>query len=215
MKNLKLKNRNKVKDISLDYKTENIVEINYKKTCDCPENCLSCISPKEWVKGQVAIWEFYYEKRDIRDKEIHPAVFPIGLPKKCIEIFTHKGELVLDPFVGIGTTLIAARDLDRNAIGFDLNPKYIEFAKKRLEENLQIFETRTKQIAICDDAINIPKYLKENTVSLIVTSPPYATLLLRERLNKSFRCDLRKNKHYKKVQQYSFNPRDLGTMPPK
>mgnify|MGYP000648565797 FL=1 len=62
------------------------------------------------MKGQVAIWELYYEKRDIRDKDIHPAVFPIALPKKCIELFTHKGELILDPFVGIGTTLIAARD---------------------------------------------------------------------------------------------------------
>jgi len=47
--------------------------------------------------------------------------FPIALPKKCIELFTHKGELVLDPFAGIGTTLIAARDLERNAVGFDLN----------------------------------------------------------------------------------------------
>ncbi|HOM26103.1 MAG TPA: DNA methyltransferase [bacterium] len=219
MKRVKLKGKNKnrfkLKDISTEYKIDGFIDINFQKTCDCPDNYLSCISPKEWVKGQVAIWEFYYEKRDIRDKEIHPAVFPIGLPKKCIEIFTHKGELVLDPFVGIGTTLIAARDLDRNAVGFDLNPEYVEFAKKRLEENLQIFETGTKQIIICDDAINIPKYLKENMVSLIVTSPPYATLLLRERLNKSFRCDLRKNKYYKKIQQYSFNPRDLGTMPPK
>jgi len=73
---------------------------------------------KEWVKGQVAIWELYYEKRDIRNKDIHPAVFPIPLPKECIALFTHKGELVLDPFVGIGTTLIAPRDLGRNAVGF-------------------------------------------------------------------------------------------------
>ncbi|MCM8809875.1 MAG: site-specific DNA-methyltransferase, partial [Candidatus Omnitrophica bacterium] len=97
------KRKLKVKEIMTEYKENNFLEINYEKTCNCPENYLSCISPKEWVKGQVAIWEFYYEKRDIRDKEIHPAVFPIGLPKKCIEIFTHKGELVLDPFVGIGT----------------------------------------------------------------------------------------------------------------
>jgi len=211
----KIKAKNKIKEELLEYQTKNFLDIGYKKTCSCPSNYLSCISPKEWVKGQVAIWEFYYEKRDIRDKEIHPAVFPIGLPKKCIEIFTHKGELVLDPFVGIGTTLIAARDLERNCVGFDLNPKYIEFAQKRLEETPIIFENNTKQIAICDDALNIPKYLKENTVSLVVTSPPYATLLLRERLNKSLRCDLRKNKYYKQIQQYSFNPRDLGTMPPK
>lgn len=204
-----------IRDIDVSYATSQFLNIGYKKICTCPSNHLSCVTPKEWVKGQVAIWEFYYEKRDIRDKEIHPAVFPISFPKKCIELFTHKGELVLDPFVGIGTTLIAARDTDRNAVGFDLNPQYIEVANNRLGSSGQIFENRTEQIAICDDAININRYLRENTVSLIVTSPPYATLLLRKRLNKSFRCDLRENKYYKKVQQYSFNARDLGTMSPK
>jgi len=189
------------------------LDIGFKKTCSCPDSHINCLTPKEWVKSQVAIWELYYEARDIRDKDIHPAVFPIALPKKCIELFTHKGELVLDPFVGIGTTLIAARDLERNAVGFDLNPKYIDFANKRLSQlNSSLFTSNVKQIAICDDAINIPKYLDEATVSLCVTSPPYANMLNRQRLNKSLRSDLRKNKHYKKVQQYSDNPRDLGTM---
>ncbi|MEM3432746.1 MAG: DNA methyltransferase [Candidatus Methanomethyliaceae archaeon] len=186
------------------------LQINYRKTCSCPEKHINCLTPKEWVKGQVAIWELYYEGRDIRDKDIHPAVFPIALPKKCIELFTHKGELVLDPFVGIGTTLIAARDLNRNAVGFDLNPKYIEYSNKRLSQENMFNDT--KQIAICDDAINIPQYLDENTVSLCITSPPYANMLNHERLNKSFRSDLREKKHYKKIQQYSNDPRDLGTM---
>jgi len=189
------------------------LDIGYKKTCSCPDTHINCLTPKEWVKGQVAIWELYYEGRDIRDKDIHPAVFPIALPKKCIELFTHKGELVLDPFVGIGTTLIAARDLGRNAVGFDLNQKYIDFANKRLaESSMSLFTENTKQIAICDDAINIPKYLNEKTVALCVTSPPYANMLNHERLNKSLRSDLRENKYYKKIQQYSDNPRDLGTM---
>lgn len=85
------------------------INISSQKTCTCPNTHINCLTPKEWVKHQVAIWELYYEKRDIRDKEIHPAVFPIALPQKCIQLFTHKGELVLDPFVGIGSTLVAAR----------------------------------------------------------------------------------------------------------
>jgi DNA modification methylase len=130
------------------------MQINFKRTCSCPDSHINCLTSKEWVKGQVAIWEFYYESRDIRDKDIHPAVFPIALPKKCIELFTHKGELVLDPFVGIGTTLVAARDLERNAVGFDLNPKYIDFTNKRLlQSNMSLFTNNIKQIAICDDAI--------------------------------------------------------------
>jgi len=188
------------------------LDINYKKTCNCGRTHINCLNAKEWLKNQIAIWEFYYEERDIRDKEIHPAVFPIALPKKCIELFTHRGELVLDPFVGIGTTLIAARDTGRNAVGFDLNKKYIEFAKKQLSQ--QQLSDVTKQIAICDDAINIPDYLEKDTVSLCVTSPPYANMLNRPRLNKSLLGKARYNVHYKKIQQYSDNPRDLGTMEP-
>jgi DNA modification methylase len=189
------------------------IDINYKKICSCPDNHINCLSAKEWIKSQVAIWDFYYEKRDIRDKNIHPAVFPIALPKKCIELFTHKGELILDPFVGIGTTLIAAQDTERNAIGFDLNSKYIEFAEKRLiQSRLDFFTENTKQIAINDNALNVSKYLNKETISLCITSPPYANMLNHERLNKSFRSNLRKNKYYKKIQQYSDNPQDLGTL---
>lgn len=191
------------------------LNIRYQKACDCSEKHINCLNAKEWVKGQVAVWEFFYEKRDIRDKNIHPAVFPIALPRKCIELFTHKGELVVDPFLGIGTTLIAARDLDRNAVGFDLNKKYTDYTKKRLAQSKLNFETETKQVAIYDDAVNIPKYLKKETVGLCVTSPPYANMLNHRRLNKSIRGNLRKNKHYLKIQQYSNNQRDLGTMKPK
>ncbi|HLD89030.1 MAG TPA: DNA methyltransferase [Candidatus Nanoarchaeia archaeon] len=189
------------------------LEINHQKTCECPDNHINCLSAKEWLLGQIAIWEFYYEKRDIRDKDVHPAVFPIGLPSKCIKLFTHKGELVLDPFVGSGTTLVAARDLGRNAIGFDLKKEYVDITKKRLSQKR--LEEDAKQLTIHDNAINIPKYLEENAVSLCITSPPYANMLNRQRLNKSLRGDLRINKHYKKVQQYSDNPDDLGTMEPK
>jgi DNA modification methylase len=193
-----------------ELKIVKLLDIGYEKICNCPSTHINCLEPKEWVKDQVAIWEFYYTKRDIRDKNIHPAVFPIALPAKCIELFTHKGELVLDPFVGIGTTLVAAQDLNRNAVGFDLKKEYIKFAKKRLGQTR--LTNNTQQIAIYDDAINIPQYLKEGTVSLCVTSPPYANMLNKPRLNKSIRADLRKNEHYLKVQQYSNDLRDLGTM---
>jgi len=189
------------------------LDIPYERTCNCSPNHINCLSAKEWLQNQVAVWEFFYEKRDVRDKNIHPAVFPIALPAKCIQLFTHKGELVLDPFVGIGTTLVAARDLGRNAVGFDLKKDYINYTKKRLSQKR--LREDTKQIAVHDDAIKIPEYLDKNTVSLCVTSPPYANMLNRPRLNKSIRGDLRNNKQYMKIQQYSNNPRDLGTMEPK
>lgn len=187
------------------------LDIGYTRTCDCSPKHISCITAKEWVKGMVTIKQFYYTGRDIRDKNVHPAVYPIALPAHFIELLTHKGELVLDPFVGIGTTLIAAQDLNRNAVGFDLKEEYVEFAKERLSQSR--LGSETKQLAIVDDSHNIPEYLvEENSVALCITSPPYANMLNRPRLNKSIRGDLRDNGHLLKVQQYSDDPRDLGTM---
>lgn len=196
------------------------LKIGYERTCNCPSNHINCLTAKQWIQSQVAIWEFFYEKRDIRDKNIHPAVFPIGLPKKTIELFTHQGELVLDPFVGVGTTLLAALDLNRNAVGFDLKEEYVKFSNNRVAQaKLDTWSEgdpkSTLQIAVRDDAHNIPEYLEPETVSLAVTSPPYANMLNRPRLNKSIRGDLRQNSHYLKIQQYSSDPRDLGTMEPK
>jgi DNA modification methylase len=187
--------------------------ITYNRTCKCPPTHINCLTAKEWVKNQVAIWEFNYEKRDVRDKNVHPATFPIELAAQVIKLFTHKGELVLDPFVGSGTTLVAAQDLERNAVGFDLKKEYIELSRSRLKQ-ARLLDSKTQQIAITDDAINIPEYLTEETVTLALTSPPYANMLNRPRLNKSIRGDLRRNEHFLKVQQYSNDPRDLGTMEP-
>lgn len=186
------------------------LDIPFSKICGCPPKNLNCMTPKEWIKAQIGVWQFYYEGRDIRDKELHPATFPISLARRVVELFTHKGELVLDPFVGSGTTLVAAKDFGRNAVGFDLNHEYVKLSEQRLS-NLSLFE-ETKQVVVCDDALNISNYLGKETVSLIFTSPPYANLLNRKRKNKSRRGEERKNGQFMKVEQYSQDPRDLGTM---
>jgi DNA modification methylase len=185
------------------------IDINYERTCKCPKNHINCLTAKDWLKCQLGVWQFNYEGRDIRDKNVHPATFPISLARKVIDLFTHRGELVLDPFVGSGTTLIAAQDAGQNAVGFDLQKKYIRLSESRLRRNSQLF-SNAKQIAICDDARNICNYLRPETVSLIFTSPPYANLLNRQRKNKSRRD--RNNGQFGKVEQYSQDPRDLGTM---
>jgi len=185
------------------------IPIEFSKTCDCTSNKLNCMTAKEWIKSQLGVWQFTYEKRDIRNKELHPATFPISLSKKVIELFSHKGELILDPFVGSGTTLIAAQDLDRNAIGFDLQEKYIQLSSDRLNTNQGLF-TNSWQMAIQDDAKNISSWIRPESVSLIWTSPPYANLLNRKRTNKSRRD--RDNGQLGKIEQYSQDQRDLGTM---
>jgi DNA modification methylase len=184
------------------------LQISSTRTCDCPPSHLNCLTAKEWLKSQLGVWQFTYNGRDIRDKKLHPATFPISLARKVIELFTHQGELVLDPFVGSGTTLVAAQELCRNAAGFDLSETYIELARSRLGLNLG--EGNAAQLAIAGDARNIREYLAPESTALIFTSPPYANLLNRARLNKSRRA--RKNEQYLKVEQYSQDPRDLGTL---
>jgi len=183
--------------------------IGYTRTCKCPPSHINCLKAKEWLKCQLGVWQFSYEGRDVRDKNIHPATFPISLSKKVIKLFTHEGELVLDPFVGSGTTLVACNDTNRNGVGFDLQKEYIDLCESRLSGQANLFST-AKQVAIQDDARNIANYLIPETVSLIWTSPPYANLLNRMRKNKSRRY--RNNEQLGRIEQYSQDPRDLGTM---
>jgi site-specific DNA-methyltransferase (adenine-specific)/site-specific DNA-methyltransferase (cytosine-N4-specific) len=62
----------------------------------------------------------------------HSAVFPVELPKWFIKLFTQPGDIVLDPFVGSGTTALAAIQLNRKYVGIDVNPDYIEISRKRV-----------------------------------------------------------------------------------
>lgn len=62
----------------------------------------------------------------------HPAPFPVDLPRRLIELYTYRGDLVLDPFIGSGTTAVAAVETDRHYVGFDTEPGYIELAERRL-----------------------------------------------------------------------------------
>ena len=64
----------------------------------------------------------------------HPAPFPVELPRRFIELFTYKGDLVLDPFIGAGSTAIAAKISDRKYIGYDLDKDYVALSRKRVQE---------------------------------------------------------------------------------
>ena len=188
------------------------IPIGHVRTCShINATNLNCMTAKEWIKAQLGVWQFYYEKRDIRNKELHPATFPLSLSKKIISLFTHEGELVIDPFVVSGTTLLSAQDLNRNAVGFDLQANYTELCAKRLQSDN--FFNKAQQLVVQDDSMHINQYVTPGEVSLVWTSPPYANMLNRKRKNKSRRSDTRDNGQLGKVEQYSQDMRDLGTMP--
>ncbi len=81
----------------------------------------------EWTKS---VWTF----PAVSAKKIgHPAPFPEELPYRLIQLYSFKGDVILDPFVGSGTTCLTALKANRNCIGYDNNPKYVELAKKRIK----------------------------------------------------------------------------------
>ena len=64
----------------------------------------------------------------------HPAPFPVELPEKLIELYTFEDDLVLDPFMGSGSTLVAASRTGRRYVGYDLDPGYVELARARVDD---------------------------------------------------------------------------------
>lgn len=90
----------------------------------------SKLTTEEWQKWAInSIWEMQPAKAK---SEKHPAPFPIELPRRLIKLYSFYGDTVLDPFAGTGTTLKAAIELGRNAIGFELNPEYIPLIISKL-----------------------------------------------------------------------------------
>ena len=77
------------------------------------------------------VWKFPVDKGG----KNHSAVFPITLPKLCLEHFSKENDLILDPFMGSGTTAVACKEMNRNYIGFEINNQYAEVANKRIKEN--------------------------------------------------------------------------------
>ncbi len=87
----------------------------------------STVTKAEFMEACSGLWKIQPE----RNREF-PAPFPVALPARCINMFTYRGDVVLDPFMGSGTTAVAAKQLDRKFIGFDISERYCKMARDRL-----------------------------------------------------------------------------------
>jgi len=138
----------------------------------------------EALLGQV-IGSFTYSQPPPRDdlKSQHPATFPEGDVQKLVELFTKRGEAVLDPFVGTGSALIACARCGRDATGIELTEKWVEIARKRLaRERAQgsLFDdgdSAARIEIVPGDARAKLAALPDDSFDFIVTSPPYWRIL--------------------------------------
>jgi DNA modification methylase len=154
---------------------------------------------KTWTRYSISIWN------DIRKtpEELrlgHPAMFPVQLPMRLIECFTTEDDkIILDPFVGVGSTVLAARRLGRIGIGLDISHKFVEIALKRLGQADMFAESSQQSRIITADARNLLDHVAPESVDMIITSPPYWNILTEKR-----------TADYREIRHYGEMPEDLG-----
>lgn len=91
---------------------------------------MSTLGPEEFMRDTLSVWQI--PPASAR-KVGHPAPFPIELPRRLIELYSFRGDLVLDPFCGAGTTCVAAKQTGRRYIGYEVVPNYVGLAERRLK----------------------------------------------------------------------------------
>jgi site-specific DNA-methyltransferase (adenine-specific) len=92
------------------------------------------ISPDEFMEATLDVWNIAPESAK---RVNHPAPFPVELPQRLIGLYTYRDDVVLDPFMGSGTTLVAAIRSDRRYLGYDTDREYVKTAKRRVREELK------------------------------------------------------------------------------
>ena len=103
----------------------------------------SKLTSEEWNRYFTWHWNFSGEKQDK-----HLAMFPEELPKRLIKMFSFVGDTILDPFLGSGTTTLAAKNWKRNSIGYEINDNFLHLIKEKLElEQGTIFQEETYEIS--------------------------------------------------------------------
>lgn len=136
----------------------------------------SKLSHEEWLVFTRSVWGFKDTESNAKTG-LHPSQFSAVLPMRLIKLYSVVNELVLDPFVGTGTTLEEAMKLKRFSIGLDVNPAFLDISEKRIKGQFRELEAKEPDakytpIIVLGDARDL-WFLRDNSIHLIVTHPPY------------------------------------------
>lgn len=164
------------------------------------KNKLNELTGKEWLKFSKS-WFIHRPKSRKEDEILHPAKFPESLVREFIEFFTKPEDLILEPFCGTGSTLIAAQDANRSCLGIEVTKKYVETTRKRLNLN-ETMPGFSEALGYSDpilevvhgDSHNLSELAKKTSFKgkkfdFCVTSPPYWNQLKRNSLRQAKRKD--------------------------
>jgi len=108
-----------------------------KQSYSRPDKGISTLERDEFMASTLSIWKIPPESAKKRG---HPAPFPLELANRVIKLYSYQHDVILDPFMGSGTTCVAAKQLKRHYVGFDISAEYCELANKRLDEAQRIMQ---------------------------------------------------------------------------
>lgn len=129
-------------------------------------------------------------------------MFPIALVERLITIFTNRYQsVIIDPFAGVGSTIVAAQRLGKDGIGIELNPAFAELARARCTQPTLFTEQRGTATIYTANALDTATILAHQSVDFVVTSPPYWNILNQKR-----------TADYKAIRTYSDADADLGNI---
>lgn len=152
-----------------------------EKALVSPRNTLNALTAKEWIQETISVWRqkgLGAKHPDTYFERLHPAPYSYTDVARIVRFFSKPGDTVLDPFLGIGSTLKAAATEGRNGIGIELSEVFAGLSKERLETELdEDILKSTTQTVLQGDSRAILQGLAEDSVDLVVTSPPYWNIL--------------------------------------
>jgi site-specific DNA-methyltransferase (adenine-specific) len=117
-----------------------LIVILYKNSWKKNNKKQSDITKSEFIEWTNGLWTFPGQSK--KGAGGHPAPFPIELPKRCIKLFSFVGDIILDPFLGSGSTIIASILNNRRGIGIEIDEEYCKIAKKRIFEETKLLNKR-------------------------------------------------------------------------